>query len=106
MSDFLYLGLKSLVQFLLPAFEAICDSTPNEFDTFEDVLKLYEGGFKLPEGPLLDNIRENIPPELLKEIIRIDAEGFAKFPLPQIIKGSIHQNHFFILKKKKYISLE
>lgn len=95
-SDFLYFGLRALVQFLLPAFEAIFDSTPNEFDTFDDVLKLYEGGFKLPEGPLLDNIRKNIPPELLNELIRIDAQGFAKFPMPAVIKGSIHHNHFFI----------
>ncbi|XP_017232755.1 probable linoleate 9S-lipoxygenase 5 [Daucus carota subsp. sativus] len=88
-SDFLYFGLRALVQFLLPAFEAIFDSTPNEFDTFDDVLKLYEGGFKLPEGPLLDNIRKNIPPELLNELIRIDAQGFAKFPMPAVIKEDL-----------------
>ncbi|KAL8155569.1 putative linoleate 9S-lipoxygenase 5 [Apium graveolens] len=87
LSDFLAYALKSIAQFLLPEFEALFDSTPDEFDTFDDVLKLYEGGIKLPEGPLLDNIRENIPLELLKELVRSDGEGVAKFPLPQVIKG-------------------
>uniref|UniRef100_A0A5B6ZBN7 Lipoxygenase n=1 Tax=Davidia involucrata TaxID=16924 RepID=A0A5B6ZBN7_DAVIN len=86
MSDFLAYALKSIVQFLLPEFEALCDSTPNEFDTFQDVLKLYEGGIKLPEGPLLDAIKENIPLEMLKELIRTDGEGYFKFPMPQVIK--------------------
>lgn len=90
LSDFLAYALKSIAQFLLPEFEALVDSTPDEFDTFEDVLKLYEGGIKLPEGPLLDKIRENIPLELLKELVRSDGEGAAKFPLPQVIKGSIN----------------
>ncbi|PSS10133.1 Linoleate 9S-lipoxygenase [Actinidia chinensis var. chinensis] len=86
LSDFLAYALKSIVQFLIPEFEALCDSTPNEFDSFDDTLKLYEGGFKLPEGPLLDRIRENIPLEMLKELIRTDGEGYTKFPMPQVIK--------------------
>ncbi|XP_057512598.1 probable linoleate 9S-lipoxygenase 5 [Actinidia eriantha] len=86
LSDFLAYALKSIVQFLIPEFEALCDSTPNEFDSFDDTLKLYEGGFKLPEGPLLDRIKENIPLEMLKELIRTDGEGYTKFPMPQVIK--------------------
>ncbi|KAA8545122.1 hypothetical protein F0562_019989 [Nyssa sinensis] len=54
--------------------------------TFQDVLKLYEGGIKLPEGPLLDSIKENIPLEMLKELVRTDGEGYFKFPMPQVIK--------------------
>ncbi|XP_059652436.1 probable linoleate 9S-lipoxygenase 5 isoform X2 [Cornus florida] len=86
MSDFLAYALKSIVQFLKPEFEALCDSTPNEFDTIEDTLKLYEGGFKLPDGPLLDSIKENIPLEMLKELIRTDGEGYSRFPMPQVIQ--------------------
>lgn len=87
LSDFLAYALKSIAQVLLPELEALADSTPTEFDTFEDLLKLYEGGFKLPEGPLLDNVKENIPFELLKELIRTDGEGYSRFPMPKVIKG-------------------
>ncbi|XP_034706087.1 probable linoleate 9S-lipoxygenase 5 [Vitis riparia] len=86
MSDFLAYALKSIVQFLLPEFEALCDSTPNEFDSFQDVLDLYEGGIKVPEGPLLDKIKDNIPLEMLKELVRTDGEHLFKFPMPRVIK--------------------
>lgn len=89
LSDFLANALKSIVQFLLPEFEALCDQTPDEFETFQDVLKLYEGGIKLPDGPLLDKIKENIPLEMLKQLVQTDGEGLAKFPMPQVIKSII-----------------
>ena len=106
LSDFLAYALKSIVQFLIPEFEALCDSTPNEFDSFDDTLKLYEGGFKLPEGPLLDRIKENIPLEMLKELIRTDGEGYTKFPMPQVIKGTSTSTMFFIhTRRNKNISV-
>ncbi|KAK6804963.1 hypothetical protein RDI58_002747 [Solanum bulbocastanum] len=86
MSDFLTVYLKSIVQSLLPAFKALFDNTPNEFDSFEDVLKLYEGGVKLPEGPLLKAITDSIPLEILKDIFHSDGEGLFKFPTPQVIQ--------------------
>ncbi|KAK4739245.1 hypothetical protein R3W88_002942 [Solanum pinnatisectum] len=86
MSDFLTVYLKSIVQSLLPAFKALFDNTPNEFDSFEDVLKLYEGGVKLPEGPLLKAITDSIPLEILKDIFHSDGEGLFKFPIPQVIQ--------------------
>lgn len=89
MADFLAYALKSIVQFVKPELEALFDSTPNDFDSFDDVLKLYEGGIELPDGPLLDNIRKNIPQEMLKEIFRTDGEQLFKFPTPQVIKGMI-----------------
>ncbi|KAM7478131.1 hypothetical protein LguiA_026344 [Lonicera macranthoides] len=85
-SDFLAYALKSIVQFLLPEFEALSNQTLNEFDSFQDVLKLYEGGIKLPDGPLFELIMKNIPLEILNELIRTDGEGLAKFPMPQVIK--------------------
>ncbi|KAK9054797.1 hypothetical protein SSX86_025876 [Deinandra increscens subsp. villosa] len=82
LSDFLAYGLKSIVQFLVPEFEALCDSTRDEFDSFQDIMKLYEGGFKLPGGPLLDRI----PLEMLRVFLETDGSGVAKFPKPQVIK--------------------
>ena len=60
LSDFLAYALKSISQFLKPELESLFDSTPNEFDSLQDIPKLYEGGIKLLEGAL-KNIRDNIP---------------------------------------------
>lgn len=90
MSDFLAYALKSFGQFLKPELESLFDKTPNEFDSFEDVFKLYEGGVGLPDS-LLENIRENIPAEMLKEIFRTDGEQLLKFPMPQVIKGTVYK---------------
>ncbi|XP_027367735.1 probable linoleate 9S-lipoxygenase 5 isoform X1 [Abrus precatorius] len=84
LADFLAYALKSIVQVLKPELESLFDSTPNEFDSFEDVLKLYEDGFEVPEG-ILKDVRDHIPAEMLKEIFRTDGERFLKFPLPQVI---------------------
>ncbi|PON76420.1 Lipoxygenase [Parasponia andersonii] len=85
MSDFLAYALKSVAQVIKPELESQFDSTPSEFDSFEDVLNIYEGGLELPKG-LLDNIRENIPAEMLKEIFRTDGERLFEYPLPQVVK--------------------
>lgn len=89
MSDFLGYGLKSIAQFLLPEFKDLCDTISNEFDSFEEVLEIYEGGFKLPEGPLLKSIYDNVPLELLKQILPTDGEGLFKFPTPTVIQGML-----------------
>uniref|UniRef100_A0A7N2L4V9 Lipoxygenase domain-containing protein n=1 Tax=Quercus lobata TaxID=97700 RepID=A0A7N2L4V9_QUELO len=85
LSDFLAYALKSISQFLKPELESLFDSTPNEFDSLHDVLKLYEGGIKLLEGAV-KNIRDNIPAEMLKEVFPTDGEGLLKYPMPQVIK--------------------
>lgn len=87
MSDFLTFALKSISQLLLPEFKALFDSTPNEFDSFADVLKIYEGGIKLPQGPLFKAIVDAIPLEILKQLLSTDGEGLLKYPIPQVIQG-------------------
>lgn len=87
LSDFLAYALKSVAQVLTPELESVFDKTPSEFDSFQDVMDLYEGGIQLPKG-LLKDIREKIPAEMLKEIFRTDGEQLLKFPLPQVVKGT------------------
>jgi linoleate 9S-lipoxygenase len=87
MSDFLAYALKSVAQVIKPELESKFDNTPSEFDSFQDVLNMYDGGIELPKG-LVDDIRENIPAEMLKEIFRTDGERLLKYPLPQVLKES------------------
>nr|BAH57745.1 lipoxygenase [Actinidia arguta] len=87
MSDFLAYALKSLGQVLLPELASLFDKTINEFDTFQDVLNLYEGGLKLPNGVPISKIKDCIPWEMLKELLRSDGERLLKFPMPDVIKA-------------------
>ncbi|XP_061338052.1 probable linoleate 9S-lipoxygenase 5 [Gastrolobium bilobum] len=84
LADFLAYALKSIVQVFKPELEALFHNTHNEFDSFEDILKLYEGGIQVPEG-ILEDVRDHIPAEMLKEIFRTDGEKFLKFPMPPVI---------------------
>ncbi|KAI8027473.1 putative linoleate 9S-lipoxygenase 5 [Camellia lanceoleosa] len=86
LSDLVAYGLKSVFQFLLPEFQAQFDKTPEEFDNLEDVMKLYDGGIKIPDCHLLESLRKEIPFETLKEILRTDGERFCHFPVPQVIE--------------------
>ncbi|KAL4028977.1 hypothetical protein IC575_012196 [Cucumis melo] len=85
LSDFLAYALKAVSQVIKPGLEEYFEGIPGEFDSLQDVLDLYEGGFPVPEG-LFEVIRENIAAPFLKEIFRTDGERLFKFPLPQVIK--------------------
>ena len=85
MSDFLTYLLKSIAQDLRPALQSVFDVTPNEFESFEEVRQLYEGGFELP-ADVLKSISEKIPLPMLKEVFRTDGEQFLRFPKPHVIK--------------------
>jgi len=87
-SDFLANGIKSISQFVLPAFESVFDLnlTPTEFDSFQDVRDLCEGGIKLPT-----NVISTISPlPVVKELFRTDGEQVLKFPTPHVIQGAIN----------------
>ncbi|KAH9301954.1 hypothetical protein KI387_013537, partial [Taxus chinensis] len=85
LSDFLAYALKSVGQVLLPELKSLFDSTPNEFDSFEDLMKLYSDGIKLPSNPLLDAARSLIPLEFIKQLFRSDGGKLLKFPIPKVI---------------------
>ncbi|GMY21572.1 probable linoleate 9S-lipoxygenase 5 isoform X1 [Fagus crenata] len=57
LSDFLGYALKSIGQFLKPELESRFDCTPNEFDSFQDVIKLYEGLLKYPTPQVIEENR-------------------------------------------------
>lgn len=86
-SDFIGYAVKSLGQVIVPEMKAIFDKTFNEFDTLQDVYNLYEGHIKLPAGHSLSKIRECVPWELFRELLRSDGEQFLKLPVPDVIKG-------------------
>ncbi|XP_022723049.1 probable linoleate 9S-lipoxygenase 5 [Durio zibethinus] len=83
-SDFLAYALKSLFQILIPEIGAICDK--KEFDSFQDVLDLYEGGLKLPNDATIKKIRDCLPWEMIRELVRNDGERLMKFPMPAVIE--------------------
>ncbi|KAL4580580.1 hypothetical protein LXL04_016780 [Taraxacum kok-saghyz] len=110
MGDVYAYGIKLVSQGLLPGFEAIFDKISdeivgtlenilqtkfenvssnnfNEFSSFDDVLKLYKGGLPLPKSDFLESLREKIPFEFLRELLRSDGEQLSKFPTPQVIQG-------------------
>ncbi|XP_013751559.2 linoleate 9S-lipoxygenase 5 [Brassica napus] len=87
-SDFLAYALKSVTQVLVPEIASICDKTINEFDSFEDVFHLYDGSIKLANGHTISKLRDIIPWEMFRELVRNDGERFLKFPLPDVLKQS------------------
>ncbi|CAN8258467.1 unnamed protein product [Cochlearia groenlandica] len=87
-SDFLAYALKSVTQVLVPEIASVCDKTINEFDSFEDVFHLYDGSIKLADGHTIAKLRDVIPWEMFRELVRNDGERFLKFPLPDVLKES------------------
>ncbi|KAK9076990.1 hypothetical protein SSX86_005325 [Deinandra increscens subsp. villosa] len=80
------LAVGTLENVLKHKFESMSSNTFNEFSSFEEVLKLYQGGLTIPKSSFLEGIREKIPFEFFRELWRSDGEHLLKFPVPQVIK--------------------
>jgi linoleate 9S-lipoxygenase len=88
MSDFLGYSIKAVVEAVLPTLNTVIDDNPREFDSFEDILGLYEIGPETPNHPLMAAVREKIPSEFLRSLLPNGAHDHPlKMPLPNIIKS-------------------
>ncbi|KAL1543238.1 Linoleate 9S-lipoxygenase 5 [Salvia divinorum] len=86
-SDFIGYAIKSVGQVLVPEIKAVFDKTFNEFDTYNDILSIYEKRTQLPDDKSLAKIKDCVPWELLRELIRSDGERFLNFPVPEVIQA-------------------
>ena len=86
LSDFLAYAVKSIVQVAIPEIKSIFNKTFNEFDSLEDILRIYEVGTNVPNGGTHDTVSNCISWEFIRELGRSDV-GFCKFPMPDVIKG-------------------
>lgn len=88
-SDFYGYAIKALVNAVVPAIRTYVDLSPGEFDSFGDIIRLYEGGIKLPEIPALEELRKQFPLQLVKDVLPVGGDYLLKLPMPQIIKGKV-----------------
>ena len=88
MSDFIGYAIKAIADALVPILDALVDLTPWEFDSFQDVLNLYEGGIALPDIPLINQLKQQIPFELLKEIVSTEGKHLFRLPKPKVIEST------------------
>ena len=86
MADFLGYSIKAIAEGIVPAIRTYVDTTPGEFDSFQDILDLYEGGRKLPDVPALEELRKRFPLQLVKALLPAAGDYILKLPMPQIIK--------------------
>jgi linoleate 9S-lipoxygenase len=86
-SDFYGYAIKALVNAVIPAIRTYVDLSPGEFDSFKDIMKLYEGGIQLPKIPALEDLRKQFPLELVKDVLPVGGDYLLKLPMPQIVKG-------------------
>jgi hypothetical protein len=97
MSDFLGYSLKTIIEAVLPTLGTFVDDTPKEFDSFEDILGLYELGPEAPNNPLIAEIRKKIPSEFLRSILPNGSHDHPlKMPLPNVIKSGKPKFLFFL----------
>jgi linoleate 9S-lipoxygenase len=85
-ADFTSYLLKAISAGILPLARELFDTAVSrEFDDFEDMYKLYEGGIKIPDVPVMDLMFKVFPP--LKSICPSGGSYLLKMPMPEVIKN-------------------
>jgi linoleate 9S-lipoxygenase len=81
MSDFLGYSIKAIAKGIVPAVRTYVDTTPKEFDSFQDIIRsLYEGGLQLPNIPALEEMRRLFPLQLIKDLLPKAATTCSSYP--------------------------
>jgi linoleate 9S-lipoxygenase len=102
LSDFLGYSLKAITEAILPIIRTYVDTTPKEFDSFQDIYNLYDGLLQVPDSPALADIKKKIPFQFIKSILPVAGDDFLNLPLPQVIKSgnklcvSVHDSNTVI----------
>jgi linoleate 9S-lipoxygenase len=84
-SDFYGYTIKAFADGLVPILQGYFLGL--EFNSFKDILQLYEGGIKLPDIPALEEFRKQFPLQMVKDLMPAGGDYVLKLPMPQIIKG-------------------
>jgi linoleate 9S-lipoxygenase len=84
-SDVFGYAIKALVNAVVPAIKRLYEG--DEFDSFKDITRLYEGGIQLPKIPALEELRKQFPLQLVKSVLPVGGDYLLKHPMPQVIKG-------------------
>uniref|UniRef100_J3LRW3 Lipoxygenase n=1 Tax=Oryza brachyantha TaxID=4533 RepID=J3LRW3_ORYBR len=86
MADFLGYSIRAIAEGVVPAIRTYVDTTPGEFDSFQDIVNLYEGCLRLPDVPALQELRKRFPLQLIKDLLPASGDYILKLPMPHIIK--------------------
>ena len=87
LSDFLGYSLKAITEGILPIIRMYVDTTPKEFDSFQDIYNLYDGLLQVPDSPELKELKKKIPFQFIKSILPVAGDDFLNLPLPHVIKS-------------------
>ncbi|KAF7033947.1 hypothetical protein CFC21_045011 [Triticum aestivum] len=87
LSDFLGYSLKAITDAVLPIIRTYVDSTPKEFDSFQDIYDLYDGLLKLPINQHSKELKNKIPLHFIKSVLPSVGDDFLNLPLPHVIKS-------------------
>ncbi|VAI01376.1 unnamed protein product [Triticum turgidum subsp. durum] len=88
LSDFLGYSLKAITEAILPIIRTYVDTTPKEFDSFQDIYDLYDGLLKVPDNQHLKELKKKIPLPFIKSLLPVAGDDLLNLPLPHVIRSN------------------